>query len=242
MFDIANHTKESFARLFETGIGVCSFFTPEIIELSMMEAKRYHYRAVLSTSNHMDLHQQFLGNNTDVMLGAVFSYPYGDMSLDAKKCELKKVIDGGAVTVDGVLNMSFLKAHQYDRLQDETSELVRYAHEQKSDIEVKFIVECAWVEDDELAEAARIIQRAGADFIKTQTGWVPPGGTLKQIGVIRKTVGPDFGLKITGKVTNSIQGCIAALEAGADIIGEEPPRIIENFELYKAMRINNSHQ
>ncbi|MCL2163088.1 MAG: hypothetical protein FWH55_01570 [Oscillospiraceae bacterium] len=235
MFNLMSHTKESFAKLFECGI--TPFTTPADIELFMAEALKYGYRTVLSVSNDLEHYKRLL-KGSDIKLGGLFAYPSGEMCIESKKCELQKLIEGGCSTVDGVINMSFLMSHEYERLLEETRGLVQFAKGLCEDIEIKFIIECALLNDndEELIKGSKIIKESGAHYVKMDTGWIPPGGNLRQLKIIREAVGPDFGVKFCGALAASTQGSVAAFETGADIIGEVPVKVIENFDNYKALR------
>jgi deoxyribose-phosphate aldolase len=158
------------------------------------------------------------------------------MSIEAKKVEIEKLIELGADTIDGVINLSFLKSGMLVELEKELCELVAFAHKCRVDIEVKFIVESIYYTDEDLVTAAQLIKKSGADFIKTQTGWAPPGPTPRQIRVLREAVGPDYGIKGCARSTGSIDGAVEFFEAGATIIGETAPRVIEALETYQEMR------
>lgn len=168
MFDVMALTRESFGKLFEGGSGVLGFHNQETVELGAAEAIQYNISTVCTSSNFIPLYRQLL-SGTDIMAERVFSYPWGDISLEAKKVELARVIDLGADTVDSVINLSFLKSGMMHELESELSELVAFARKRKADIEIKFIVECIFVTDAELAADARLIKKSGVNFIKTQT-------------------------------------------------------------------------
>jgi deoxyribose-phosphate aldolase len=234
MFDVMAYNPNTFGKLFEGGSGVLSFHSPETVELGAAEAIKYNIRTICTSCNFIPLYKKFL-EGTDIMVGGVFSYPWGDMSIEAKKAELTKVIELGADTLDGVINLSYLKSGMMYELEKELCELVAFARNQKAGIEIKFIVECIFVTDEELCAAARLIKKSGADFIKTQTGWAPPGPTARQIRLIREAVGPDFGIKGCARSTGTIEGAVEFFEAGANIIGEAAPRVVEGLEAYQAM-------
>jgi deoxyribose-phosphate aldolase len=105
----------------------------------------------------------------------------------------------------------------------------------KKDIEIKFMVEISYLEDKELVTAAKIVKESGADFIKTGTGWAPWGPSIRQIKLIRETVGPDFGVKASGmEVEGDIYNFMAYVEAGASRFGLiSAVRILDNFKILK---------
>jgi len=229
--DILNLTKENAGRLFEAGNGVTTYHTPENIELGVEEAKKYGYRAYIVSSNYLPLLEKLL-SGTKILIGSVFSYPWGDMNIESKKTEIQKIIELGAETIDGAINMSFLKSGYINKLENELNEIVDFARNQRNDIEIKFIAECMYLTDNELITAAKIIKNSGANYIKTTSGWPPLGAMPRQIKIIREAVGPAFGIKGCGP-TSSVEGCMEFFDAGADIIGETfAPRVIENIDSY----------
>jgi deoxyribose-phosphate aldolase len=235
MINFMDLNREDLGRLFEAGNGVTTYHTPENIELGAEEAKKYGYRAYIVSSNFLPFLKRLLVG-TEILVGATFSYPWGDMNIESKKIEIKKIIELGAETIDGVINMSFLKSGYLNELEIELNELVSFAKKQRNDIEIKFIVECMYLTDEELVTVSKMIKNCGADYIKTTSGWPPLGATPRQIKLIRQTVGLDFGIKGCG-LTSSVEGCMAFFDAGADIIGETfAPRIIENFDTYLKLR------
>jgi len=235
MFDIMSMTRETFGKLFEGGSGVLGFHSPESVELGAAEAIKYNIRSVCTSCNFIPLYKKYL-IGTDIKVGGVFSYPWGDMSFEAKKVEIAKDIDQGADTLDGVINLSYLKSGMLNELEKELCDLIEFARKIKTGMEIKFIIECIFVTDEELITASKLIQKSGADYVKTQTGWAPPGPTARQIRLIREAVGPDFGIKGCARSTGTIDGAVEFFEAGANIIGEAAPRVIQGLEHYQEMR------
>lgn len=232
-YDILNFDRHSFGKLIEGGAGVKGFHTPKILEESLKEAVECNARGMCVSSNYIPLQKKILAG-TDVRTVGMFSYPYGDISFEAKKAEIGKVIDLGCDSCDGVINMSFLKSGEHNHLQDELCEIVRFARGIRPDIEIKFIIESYFATDEELVIAAKMIQNSGANFVKTQTGYFTPGPTSRQIALIREAVGPDFGVKGTScYYCESVQGADEFMKAGADILGVAPMDVLNGFEAYQ---------
>lgn len=232
MASIMDFTKATLGNLFEAGDGICNYHTPDLMGLVAFEARKYNYRSICTSSNYIGDYKKLLAGTNVKVIGMV-AYPFGDMSIECKKKEIELVIDRGCDAIDVVVNMSYLKSGRYDDFKAEVHELVKYAKSLKSDLEMKPLVETVLCDDEQLVVASQTVKDSGADFIKTQTGWYPIGLTLRQLKIIRKTVGPDFGIKACGAITESIQGLAACLEEGANIIGGNGVRIIEDLEFYQ---------
>ncbi len=229
---ILNYTRETLGKLFEAGDGICEYHTPEKMEMIAYEARKYNYRSICTSSNYIKTYKKLL-EGTDVKVIGMVAYPYGDMSIEAKKTEIDRVIEEGCDAIDVVVNMSYLLSNEFSRFHSEVTDLVGYIRKKKESIEIKVLVEVVLLNDEQLRFAVKTVEESGADFFKTQTGWFPVGLSLRQLEIMRETAGPDFKIKACGAITESIQGLSACLDAGADIIGGNGVRTIENLEFYQ---------
>jgi deoxyribose-phosphate aldolase len=128
---------------------------------------------------------------TNLKLIGMVGYPFGDVSIESKKLEIKINVDKGADAVDDVVvNMFYLKSGMCDRFKDEVFELVNYARSLRKDLEIMPLVETVLCNGEQLVIAFRTVKDSRADFIKTQTGWFLVGLTLRQLKIILETVGP----------------------------------------------------
>lgn len=234
MYQILNYTRKTLGKLFEAGDGICEYHTPEKIRLISYEAIEYGYRSICTSSNYIREYKKYL-KDTDINVIGMVGYPFGDVSLESKKVEISKVIEYGCDAIDMVVNMSYLISDEYNRFREEVFSMVEYAKSLKPDVELKVLVEVVLLNDEQLKIAGLTVRDSGADFFKTQTGWFPVGMTLRQLKLLRESVGPDFGIKACGSVTESIQGLSECLDAGANIIGGNGLRIIEDLECYQEM-------
>ena len=230
--DISDLTEEKIAQMIDYGPALAAPYTEKDVKLACTEAIRYNMKLVVVIESFIPLVKKLL-EGTGIITGGIFSYPLGNICTEAKKVQIKNVIGKGAEAIDGVLPLSALKAGDLDFVRKETGELVKLARGMKEDIEIKFMVEISYLNDEEIVTAARIVKESGADFIKTGTGWAPWGPSIRQIKLIRETVGPDFGVKASGmEVEGSIYDFMAYVEAGATRFGLiSAVRIIENFKL-----------
>ncbi len=181
------------------------------------EAAEHHFKTVCIPPTWILEAVGFLmGTAVDVI--TVIGFPLGYSHTRAKALEAEVAIEHGAKEIDMVLNISFLKNA---RLQ-EMGEDVRNVKRAIGAIPLKVILETAYLSDAEKIEAAKICERAGADFIKTSTGFatgVPiSGATLADIELLRKNLKPTTRIKASGGVRD-FAGAVAFLNAGADRLG-----------------------
>ena len=232
--DMSSLTEEKIAKMIDYGPALAAPYTERDVRLTCAEAIKYNMKLIVVVESFIPLVKKLL-KGTGIITGGIFSYPLGNICTDAKIVQIKNVIDKGAEAIDGVLPLSALKAGDIGFVREETEKLVKIAREMKEDIEIKFMVEISYLDDEEIVTAAKIVKESGADFIKTGTGWAPWGPSIPQIKLIRETVGPDFGVKASGmEVEGSIYNFMAYVEAGASRFGlSSAVRIIENFKILK---------
>lgn len=232
--DMSSLTEEKIAKMIDYGPALAAPYTERDVRLTCAEAIKYNMKLIVVVESFIPLVKKLL-KGTGIITGGIFSYPLGNICTDAKIVQIKNVIDKGAEAIDGVLPLSALKAGDIGFVREETEKLVNIAREMKEDIEIKFMVEISYLDDEEIVTAAKIVKESGADFIKTGTGWAPWGPSIPQIKLIRETVGPDFGVKASGmEVEGSIYNFMAYVEAGASRFGlSSAVRIIENFKILK---------
>jgi deoxyribose-phosphate aldolase len=232
--DISQLTEEKIAQMIDYGPALAVPYTEEDVRLTCAEAIRYNMKLIVVIESFIPLVKKLL-KGTGIVTGGIFSYPLGNICTEAKIVQIKNVIEKGAEAIDGVLPLSALKAGDLNFVREETEELVKVARGMKEDIEIKFMVEISYLNDEEIVTAAKIVKESGADFIKTGTGWAPWGPSIRQIKLIRETVGPGFGVKASGmEVEGSIYNFMAYVEAGANRFGLiSAVRIIENFKIVK---------
>ena len=152
---------------------------------------------------------------TDVKVCAVIGFPLGAMDSRAKAFEARRCVEDGAVELDMVLNIGALKGGNL-KLAEEDIRAVRRASRANSVLKV--IIETSLLSDDEKVLACQIAKKAGANFVKTCTGFAGGGATPADISLMRRTVGPDFGVKASGGMRNYPRA-VQILAAGANRIG-----------------------
>lgn len=178
------------------------------------EAKTYDFASVCVNPCWVALAHQEL-KNTDVKVCTVIGFPLGANTTEVKVFETKDAIEKGAQEIDMVINIAMLKDKEYDYVENEIHQIVEAA---KDKAIVKVIIEACLLTDEEKIKACELSQKAGADFVKTSTGFSTGGATVHDIALMRKTVGAEMGVKASGGV-HTHEEALAMVEAGATRIG-----------------------
>lgn len=178
------------------------------------EAKTYDFASVCVNPCWVALAHQEL-KNTDIKVCTVIGFPLGANTTEVKVFETKDAIEKGAQEIDMVINIAMLKDKEYDYVENEIHQIVEAA---KDKAIVKIIIETCLLTDEEKIKACELSQKAGADFVKTSTGFSTGGATVHDIALIRKTVGAEMGVKASGGV-HTHEEALAMVEAGATRIG-----------------------
>jgi deoxyribose-phosphate aldolase len=153
---------------------------------------------------------------TSVPVCTVVGFPLGATLADVKAYEARRAIFDGAREVDMVINIGALKSNDDCAVEQDIRAVVEASHEY--DVLVKVIIEAALLTDDEKVRACLAAKRAGADFVKTSTGFAKHGATVADVALMRRTVGAGMGVKAAGGV-KGIDDARAMVEAGATRIG-----------------------
>ena len=189
------------------------------------EAKTYGFAAVCVNPAHVKLCTQLL-QGSDVEVCTVVGFPLGATPGTVKAFETQQAIRDGATEIDMVINVGALKSEDYTVVYEDISSVVRAAH--AGNAIVKVIIEAALLTDEEKVVACQLAKTAGADYVKTSTGFGPGGATVADVALMRRIVGPSIGVKAAGGVGSysDAQAMIAAGQdpAGADwTVGENTP-------------------
>ncbi len=198
--------------------------TEEQIRKLCREAIDYHFASVCVNPAYVALSAKEL-EGTDIKVASVVGFPLGATLPEVKAFEAGAVIRDGAQEIDMVINIGALKSGRDDLVQEDIAGVVAAAH--GAGVLVKVIIEAALLTDDEKVRACRLAKAAGADYVKTSTGFGPGGATIEDVRLMRKTVGPEMGVKAAGGI-RSAEKALAMIEAGATRIGASAGvRIIE---------------
>lgn len=153
---------------------------------------------------------------SDVKVCAVIGFPLGACTTKNKICEARDVIENGADEIDMVMNIGKFKDGNFDYVLNDIENVVNVAH--LSGLIVKVILETCLLDNEEIIKACELCLRAGADFVKTSTGFNKEGATLEAVAIMKKAVGDKAKVKAAGGVRN-YQAAIDFINAGADRLG-----------------------
>ncbi len=187
--------------------------TKEQIVSLCEESKKYNFKSVCVNPDYIELSKECL-KGSDVLVCTVIGFPLGSMTTEAKIYETKDAIEKGADEIDMVINISKLKDKENEYVYNE----IKKIKEACGTHTLKVILECCLLTDEEIVRASKIAKEANADFIKTSTGFSLHGATLKDVKLMRETVGPNMGVKAAGGVRTK-EEMIEMIEAGATRIG-----------------------
>ncbi|MCH5180466.1 MAG: deoxyribose-phosphate aldolase [Erysipelotrichales bacterium] len=193
----------------------------EAIKKLCQEAKEFDFMSVCVNPAFVSLCKKEL-EGSDVKVCTVVGFPLGATLPQAKALEAREAIFEGADEIDMVINVTMLKAGNDEYVQNEIAKVRRYT---KGKI-LKVIIETCLLTDEEKVRACLLSKKAGADFVKTSTGFSTGGATAHDVKLMRETVGPEMGVKASGGVRTH-EDLLAMVEAGANRIGTSAgPKII----------------
>lgn len=184
------------------------------VEQLCSEAKEYNFASVCVNPTWVKLASEQL-KGTDVKVCTVIGFPLGATTPETKAFETKNAIENGATEVDMVINIGALKSGDLELVEQDIRAVVEAA---KGKALTKVIFETSLLTDEEKVSACELAVKAGTDFVKTSTGFSTGGATVADIELMRKTVGPDLGVKASGGVRNA-EDAQAMINAGATRIG-----------------------
>jgi deoxyribose-phosphate aldolase len=166
---------------------------------------------------------------SSVLLCTVIGFPHGTVTTATKVAETIEAVKHGGIEVDMVMNLGLFASGEYEQVQDDIAQVVKAAKSTNPKAEVKVILEtCLWT-DEQVIKACELTEAAGADFVKTSTGFAASGATPEVISLMRKTVGERLGVKASGGV-RTLDALIDMAEAGASRVGASgTPAILLEF-------------
>ena len=177
------------------------------------EAVKYHFASVCVNSCHVALCAELL-KGTDVNVCTVVGFPLGAMSTKAKAFEAECAVADGAVEIDMVINVGALKDENWTFVEDD----IRAVKKACGGKLLKVILETCLLTDDEIVRACQLSEAAGADYVKTSTGFSKGGATAEAVSLMRKTVGDRLGVKDSGGIRDR-ESALKMIEAGASRLG-----------------------
>ena len=188
--------------------------TAEEVKKICSEAKEYGFASVCVNPYYAALVSNEL-KGTDINTCVVIGFPLGSNTKEIKTLETVQAVKNGAQEVDMVINISALKNKTYEIVKEDIEAVVRAANKRAI---VKVIIETCLLTDEEKVKACQIAKEAGADFVKTSTGFSTAGANSHDVALMRKTVGEEMGVKASGGIRD-YDKALEMITAGASRIG-----------------------
>jgi len=189
--------------------------TPDQIAQLCFEARKYQFASVCINPTWVKLCAQLL-EGSPVKVCTVIGFPLGASASEVKAFETGNAIDHGATEIDMVINVGALKARELETVARDIRGVVSVAHARG--MIVKVILETVLLNDEEKTIACLLSKEAGADFVKTSTGFAGGGATVHDVALMRRVVGPEIGVKASGGV-RTYEDAENMIKAGATRIG-----------------------
>lgn len=208
-----------------------SLLKPELMEDDVIAgcelAHRYHTATVCVKPCHVSLAAEVL-KNSDVVVSTVVGFPHGSNHTAVKVAEAKLALDEGAKELDMVLNIGQLRGGKHDYVRDDIKTVCDEAHAHGA--KVKVILENAYLPDEEKVTACKLCEEAGADWVKTLTGFAPGGATLEDLRLMRSTVSDSVQVKAAGGV-RTLDAILDVIDVGCTRCGATATAVIlDEFE------------
>ena len=196
--------------------------TTEGIDKLCAEARQYHFASVCVNPDFIARAKKNL-KGSDVKVCTVIGFPLGANKTAIKVAEIKEAIQDGATELDMVINISKAKEGDFAYIENE----IRALKEACGELVLKVILETCLLTDEEIKQCCIAAKNAGADFVKTSTGFSKWGAKAKDVKLMRETVGPEMGVKASGGIHSKAE-VLEMVEAGASRIGASASVAIMN--------------
>ena len=230
-----NNEYEPYSRDVDTDINVADYIdhtllkpnsTVEMIDKLCEEAKKYNFCSVCVNTSNLKRVNEIL-DGSKVKKCVVVGFPLGACSTETKAFETNWAIENGADEIDMVINIGYLKSEKYNDVYEDIRAVVNAS----GNSIVKVIIETCLLSDEEKVIACVLAKEAGANFVKTSTGFSTGGATIEDIQLMKFVVGEELYVKASGGV-RSYEDSINMIVAGADRIGTSSGiKILENKEV-----------
>ena len=229
--DVKNLTYEQVAKVIDH-----SLLRPELSEAEVVAgcelAKQYHVATVCVKPCHVALAAYLLADS-DVLVSTVVGFPHGGSTTAVKVFEAHDAIDRGAKELDMVLNIGELRSGNLETLRADIQAVVEVAH--ANDVRVKVIFENAYLTDEQKVIACQLSEQAGADWVKTSTGFAPSGATIADLKLMRANVSPRVQVKAAGGV-RTLDALLEVMEAGCTRSGATATAaMLDEFKVRKGI-------
>lgn len=191
--------------------------TEEQIKALCKEAIQYNFKTVCVPTCYVAVASHML-QGTGIGVTTVVGFPLGNETSATKAFQAKEAILNGATDIDTVINVGALKDGKYDYVQFDIEEVVKVSKETNQNTIVKVIIETCYLTKEEIEKATELVALAGADFVKTSTGFGTGGATLEDVKLMKKVAGDRVEVKASGGISDA-KTAAAMIEAGATRLG-----------------------
>lgn len=181
------------------------------------EAIAHQFKTVCVPTCYVPVAADLL-KETEVGITTVVGFPLGNETPATKAFQAKEAVMNGASDIDTVINIGALKDKKYDYVQFDIEEVVKASKEADKNTIVKVIIETCYLSKEEIEKATEIVVLAGADFVKTSTGFGTGGATLEDVKLMKKVAGDKVEVKASGGISDA-KTAAAMIEAGATRLG-----------------------
>lgn len=207
---------DKFSKYFDHTLLKPEATSQDVLKL-LSEAVSLDVAAVCVNGSHVRSARRFIdASDADVKVAAVTGFPLGAMSTNAKAFETQLALEDGADEIDLVMNIGQAKTGNWAYVEDEVYTIAEMCHE--SGAILKLIIETCLLTDEEIVRACESARTAGADFVKTSTGFSTGGATAEAVTLMKQTVGDELQVKASGGI-RTLNDARAMIEAGADRLG-----------------------
>lgn len=183
------------------------------IEAVCAEAKQYRFASVCVNPCWIPVVAEEL-KGTGIAPCCVIGFPLGASFSSIKAEEARTAVSAGAKEIDMVINIGAVKSGDWELVRKD----IAAVNDAKGPVKLKVIMETCLLTDEEKIQVCKIAKETGADFVKTSTGFSTGGATVHDVALMRKTVGPDMGVKASGGI-RTLEDALSMIEAGANRLG-----------------------
>jgi len=208
-------SREELAKMIDS-TNVKATATKSEIEKLCKEAAHYGFQCAVVNPVYVKFAAKLL-EDSKVKVCSTIGFPFGVSLPEVKAFEATKAMENGAEELDMVINLSALKSGDHELVKQDVAAVVDVKRLFKEAI-VKVIIETAYLTDEEKIIACKLVKEAGADFVKTSTGFFGKGATVEDVRLMRQTVGKQMGVKAAGGI-RTYTDAVAMIQAGANRIG-----------------------
>ena len=214
MFKITNEEIQHLVSAVDYSEALTITASEDDVRSACETARQYGFRAVVAFPQHLGILVDEL-KGSGVLAQIPVAFPCGGTTTRVKCLEAEEGLKRGATDLDMVMNLAAFKQGDYQRVSRDIAEVLEVA--KPFSVPFKVIVEIGILTEEEKVTAAELVADAGADFIKTCTGFGPGRATIHDIGLLKKTIGDRIGVKASGHVASFEDG-VALMRAGADVV------------------------